>query len=351
MKLLWSCVSWAFLASVHAQYFSEGWKPGQAVTQEPLASGPAATQAAQQNQQSSSGSDSPLGKILSSSPVSSFFAKAGLNISSLASAAGLTSTAYPWDTRIPLITDMNFNDTIVNEVMTEEEEKDRTWFIVVSASATSQGGGMSQFVDQIFDETFNETLVAGDMPHLRWGRIDYLNVTYITTKWCVWQAPTFVILQNRGQTLRFVKPQWLRLREGALREFLTTETYNQIPPWDSSFGPGGSNEWLTHYFALLLTTIYNVLVKVPRWLLYVLSGSVASFLIQFMHRGSKNTPSQSQSQSQTASTTTTTQGQGQGQGDEKSAGSSTSGGNEPSASASGSSPTKGGKAKQRKSKK
>lgn len=47
---------------------------------------------------------------------------------------------------------------------------------------------MSQFVDKIFDETYNETLIAEDMPNLRWGRIDYLNVTYLTTKWGVWQC-------------------------------------------------------------------------------------------------------------------------------------------------------------------
>ncbi|KAF5393007.1 hypothetical protein D9757_001123 [Collybiopsis confluens] len=283
MKL--SFVPWAaIVCSVHAQYFSEGWKPGQPVTQE--YSAPASTQPAQQNPKGFSAS-AGLDRILSSGPVSSFFAKAGLNISSIASVAGLTSAgAYPWDSRIPMITDASYNDTIVNEVMTEEEEKNRTWIIVVSASTTAQGGGMSQYVDQVFDETFNETLIANDMPHLRWARIDYLNVTYITTKWGVWQAPTFVILQDRGQTLRFIKPQWLRLREGALRELLTSEAYTQIPPWDSSFGPGGSNEWILHYLGIALTTIYNVLVKVPRWLLYVLSGSVASFLIQLMHRGS-----------------------------------------------------------------
>lgn len=53
-------------------------------------------------------------------------------------------------------------------------------------------------------------------------------------------APTFVILQDRGQKLRFVKPQYLRLRDGALREFLTTELYNDMPPWDGPFAPGGS---------------------------------------------------------------------------------------------------------------
>jgi hypothetical protein len=36
-----------------------------------------------------------------------------------------------WDTRIPLITDENYNDIIVNEVLTEEEAKNRVWFLIV----------------------------------------------------------------------------------------------------------------------------------------------------------------------------------------------------------------------------
>ncbi|KAF9061072.1 hypothetical protein BDP27DRAFT_1385431 [Rhodocollybia butyracea] len=298
MKLNW--LSSAFLASaVSAQYFSEGWKPGQAVTQEApapevtasthSAAAAAADQVGQppQNQQASF----DIGRIITSGPVTSLFAKAGLNISKFAAVAGLASAAYPWDLRIPFLTDLNFDDIVVNEELTPEEEKTRAWIIVVTASATGQGGGMSQFVDKIFDETFNETLIAGDMPDLRWGRVDYLNVTYLTTKWGVWQAPTFIILQNRGQTLRFVKPQWLRLRDGALREFLTTGLYLDIPPWDSSFAPAAaSTEFFLHYLALILTKIYVLVVRVPRWLLYVLSGSVASFLIQILHRPSKNKP-------------------------------------------------------------
>lgn len=46
---------------------------------------------------------------------------------------------------------------------------------------------ISKFMDVVFDSTFNETQVAGDLPNLRWGRIDYFNVTTITTKWAMWQ--------------------------------------------------------------------------------------------------------------------------------------------------------------------
>ncbi|KAE9407292.1 hypothetical protein BT96DRAFT_809725 [Gymnopus androsaceus JB14] len=333
MKLFW--LSSAFLVCVNGQYFSDGWKPGQAVTQE--VSAPAVTQVASETPagEPPQNKKSPFDvtRILNSAPVSSLFAKAGVNISNFAAKAGLSSSPYPWDLRIPFITDSNYNDTIVNEELTPEEEKNRTWIIAVSASATNQGGGISQFVDKIFDETYNETIIAGDLPNLRWGRIDYLNVTYLTTLWGVWQAPTFVILQDRGRKLRFVKPQYLRLRDGALREFLTTELYNKMPPWDGPFAPGGSCEYLMHYLGLILMMFYNFFVLIPRWLLYILSGSVASFLIQLLHKPSK-APAQKDESKKDSDTTPA------------------SAANEPaSAAASGSTPTKGGKAKQRKSKK
>ncbi|KAJ3993690.1 hypothetical protein F5050DRAFT_1780023 [Lentinula boryana] len=288
MKVFWLPLIFLSL-NVNGQYFSEGWKPGQAVTSEssaPLPTGvPSGTGHSDDSQKSQQLS---VDGILNSPWISSLFAKAGVNISSIASTVGLSSkAAYPWDPRIPLITDTNFDDMIVDEELTLEEERNRTWLIVVSTSATNKGGGISQFVDRIFDETYNETLTAGDLPDLRWGRIDYLNVTYLTTKWGVWQAPTFVILQNRGQTLRFVKPQWLRLHEGALRTFLTTGMHNELPPWDSSFAPGGSNEYILHYMALVLMKFYNVVIKVPGWIMYIASGSLASFIIHLLHRPTK----------------------------------------------------------------
>ena len=30
------------------------------------------------------------------------------------------------------------------------------------------------------------TLIENDLPNVRWGRIDYMSVTYLTTKWAVW---------------------------------------------------------------------------------------------------------------------------------------------------------------------
>lgn len=39
----------------------------------------------------------------------------------------------------------------------------------------------------MFDQAYNLTQLEGDLPEVRWGRIDYINVTSITTKWGVWQ--------------------------------------------------------------------------------------------------------------------------------------------------------------------
>lgn len=57
-------------------------------------------------------------------------------------------------------------------------------------SSVSKGGknAVSQKLDDSFDKAFNESTIAGDLPNVRWGRIDYLNVTYLTTKWSIWQS-------------------------------------------------------------------------------------------------------------------------------------------------------------------
>lgn len=40
------------------------------------------------------------------------------------------------------------------------------------------------------------------------------------------------------------------------------------------------------FLAVWLTRIYNAVILVPRWLLFVLSGSVASVVINFLHKSS-----------------------------------------------------------------
>lgn len=60
--------------------------------------------------------------------------------------------------------------------------------IVTDSTTTStQRTGLSAFLDEQFNEAFNESLIEQDLPNVRWGRIDYLNVTRLTTKWAVWK--------------------------------------------------------------------------------------------------------------------------------------------------------------------
>jgi hypothetical protein len=46
---------------------------------------------------------------------------------------------------------------------------------------------LSKLADKVFDTAYDQTQKASDLPHVRWGRIDYLTVTRLTTKWAVWQ--------------------------------------------------------------------------------------------------------------------------------------------------------------------
>ena len=41
--------------------------------------------------------------------------------------------------------------------------------------------------DERFDEAYDISVKENDLPHVKWGRIDYINVTALTTKWVVWQ--------------------------------------------------------------------------------------------------------------------------------------------------------------------
>ena len=52
---------------------------------------------------------------------------------------------------------------------------------------------MSRMVDAAFDEAYNQTIVSDDLPNVRWGRIDYMAVTYLTTKWSLWQYAEIIL--------------------------------------------------------------------------------------------------------------------------------------------------------------
>lgn len=128
----------ALVGSAQAQYFSQGWTPGQQahgnVPTATFASAPSQpTGAAPVPTQSKPFSLSNLfdiSNILTSKPVAALFDKFGVNITDRVQAVLQQSL---WDDRVTLVTDDNYNDLVVNEPMTPEEEKDRVWLIVMYA--------------------------------------------------------------------------------------------------------------------------------------------------------------------------------------------------------------------------
>lgn len=118
---------------VNAQYISEGWKPGQTVhtVTDAASPDPTYTPVETQSKQSNPLRLSQLfdiNRLLTSDPAVAVFSKFGINITERVQLAFSNNL---WDERIPLITDHNYKDIIVNEQLTEQEEKDRVWMIVM----------------------------------------------------------------------------------------------------------------------------------------------------------------------------------------------------------------------------
>ncbi|KAF9236201.1 hypothetical protein BU15DRAFT_77174 [Melanogaster broomeanus] len=276
----------AVVGLADAQYFSAGWKPGQPVPTLPAHQQPPSARPGESTEKRGimPPKSSFLDKLVTDGPVSAVTSLIGLNISG--------TPDVSWDPRIPLITDSNYVDMIVNESMTPEEEEKRVWFLVITVTG-GQTDGISNFVDNSFDAAYNHTLENGGLEHVRFGRIDYLDVTSITTKWAVWSAPTLVVLKDRGKTLRFYRGGQLRLSAEMLYRFLKDEGWMHKEPWRSAYGPGGEREWVLNYLALVLSTIYGYIVHVPKWLMYVMSGGAATFIINFLHKPSAKAASSS----------------------------------------------------------
>ncbi len=115
-----------------AQYFSTGWTPGQAVptvTPDAPSFDPKTTSLPPPREGESRFS---LSYLLSTGPAAQLFNRLGINITERLEAARNNSEI--WDGRVPLINDDNYNDFIVNEVLTEEEEESRVWFLIMWGS-------------------------------------------------------------------------------------------------------------------------------------------------------------------------------------------------------------------------
>ncbi|KAI0310433.1 hypothetical protein OF83DRAFT_1088376, partial [Amylostereum chailletii] len=143
MKLLPLIGVLALALPSSAQYFSDGWAPGKPIptnAPEPVFSEPVfsydpkqpSPQAGEGNAappiSPHSGSPFSLTGLLESRPVSQFLGRFGVNISERLESA--QKSLEVWDPRVPLITDDNYADIIVNEELTEEEEVNRVWFLI-----------------------------------------------------------------------------------------------------------------------------------------------------------------------------------------------------------------------------
>ena len=135
MKSLATFSLLTLLACANAQYFSAGWNPGhknpephQPVDSKPVPIPTEPVKATTTDPLSQLLNLFDTNKILNSGPSVALFNRFGINITERLEVASLTKI---WDERIPLITDDNYDDLIVNEAMTEQEEKDRVWIIVM----------------------------------------------------------------------------------------------------------------------------------------------------------------------------------------------------------------------------
>ncbi|KZS97809.1 hypothetical protein SISNIDRAFT_546856 [Sistotremastrum niveocremeum HHB9708] len=263
-----------------AQYMSEGWKPGQPVPSNSLDSAKAAYTPSKESSKTG-GSLFDVTSLITSGPLGALLSRSGVNVTERLEQMK-AEIAKLWDPRITMITDDNYEDLVVREVLTEEEELDRIWLIIISVTA-AQKDGISSIFDKKFDEAYNMTLEAGDLPEVRWARIDYMNVTRVTTKWNVWRGPMLVVASNRGQTLRFYSAQALRPNPELMRNWLLEKRYLDTPPWSSIFAPGGKREFLLDWFSIGFQKFYDYTTMIPRWLFLVLTGTLGSLLLNLMH--------------------------------------------------------------------
>lgn len=149
MKLSLLLSSVIFPACVSAQFFSEGWKPGQAAQSGSFGSGfdPSAKPTAVVHGHKPGETQPPAAAAppkpfslsslfdptiyLESGPLRVLLESAGINVTEKLETAKAIATKPLWDERIPLITDHNFEDLIVGEELSWQDESERIWFIMM----------------------------------------------------------------------------------------------------------------------------------------------------------------------------------------------------------------------------
>jgi len=279
------------LPLVRADYFSEGWSPGQPVptlaatptigAAKPAVT-PAPTPGAKWSWAEFSSKNLDLAKFMTEGPVASALSGIGINATEHLEQARLRAAERGWDDRVPMLTDENYELLVKNETFaTPEEAEKRTWFVIVSLG---KHDSMSKLVDEAFDKTYQAALDAGDAPHVKWARIDYLSVTELTTEWMLWKPPTIMVIRENGQSLRFYQPSQIRLRPELLHQFIANEGWRETEQWSGPWAPGGSRQPYLHKFAVVSRQVYTIVNMLPRWVLLIVTGGLGSLIISAFHR-------------------------------------------------------------------
>lgn len=284
------CIALAVLVPASHAY-TAGWQPGQPITRyltstasAPHAVPTAASDVPVEPVKPWSWKDMKFGleDFLTSKPVAHALNRVGFNVSEQLAAAR-AGVPPRFAAGIPLITDNDYESIIHNETfVSEQEENDRVWALIVTVGPADP---VSDYYDKVFNGAHNLTLEAGDMQNVRWGRIDYIAVTEITTRWIIWKSPMLVIAKDRGRTLRFYRSGNLKQvnRPDLLRDFLLSEKYEETPPWSGPWSPTGNRAPALRTFSKWAAYFYNWLAVTPRWLLLLVTGTIASTAMKFMH--------------------------------------------------------------------
>jgi hypothetical protein len=125
-SILLTCAIWFVLVNAEAFKYSAGWSPGQVTTATTTTTDAAAHTFTVEKDAKFSWSS-----LLTSGPIGSLLSRSGINLTERLEEAKKRAVV-PWDSRIPMIRDDNYEELIFNEIFaTPEEEKNRLWFLIV----------------------------------------------------------------------------------------------------------------------------------------------------------------------------------------------------------------------------
>ena len=126
----------AVASSADANDYSDGWaaEAAAAETTPSTSSWTALTESTTSLPAASTPASSPWfdwTRLVTSGPIYHLLTSVGVNVTQHLDAVSQRVNEKPWDPRVPMITDENWEDMVLNEPLFPEDEKDRTWFMVV----------------------------------------------------------------------------------------------------------------------------------------------------------------------------------------------------------------------------